>query len=95
MTPAKNSFENNAGKGKNAGNKDFPFLTMFLPFQKRFHHFRCIEIVICKYLNSFPNNKILDCSKLKAFADDKKIVTDNFKFVSRRAENIVGKGENA
>ena len=41
----------------------------------------------------FPNNKILDSSKLREFADD------NFKFdknggkFSERVENTVGKGE--
>ena len=34
-------------------------------------------------------------SKLKAFADDKFIVTQKVKFPCYRVENIVGKGENA
>ena len=46
-------------------------------------------------LNSLPNNKILDWSKLKAFADDKINVTENLKFVLRNVENIVEKGKNA
>ena len=42
--------------------------------------------------NSFPNNKILDWSKPKAFADDKIInVTENLEFVTGRKENIAGK----
>ena len=48
----------------------------------------------CKcHLNSLPNNKFLDCYKLKEFADD------NFKFdvngrkLSKQVENTVGKGE--
>ena len=45
-------------------------------------------------VNSLPNNKILDQSKFKAFADDKINVTKNLRFVSGREENIVGKGEN-
>ena len=45
--------------------------------------------------NSLPNNKILDQSKLKAFADDKITVTQKMKFAWRRVENIVGKEENA
>ena len=44
---------------------------------------------------SLPNNKILNKSKFKAFADEKKIVTQKLKFVSERIENIVGNGENA
>ena len=46
-------------------------------------------------VNSLPNDKILDRSKLKTFADDKINVTENLKFVFERVENIVGKGENA
>ena len=45
--------------------------------------------------NPLPNDKILDLSKLKAFADDKINVTQKFNFVFERIENIVGKGENA
>ena len=47
------------------------------------------------YFNSLPNDKILDLSKFKAFADDKVILTQKFKFVFGKVENIVGKGENA
>ena len=47
------------------------------------------------WYSSLPNNKILDWSKLKAFADDKIDVTEKFKFVLGRVGNIVGKGENA
>ena len=46
-------------------------------------------------LNSLPNIKILDWSRFKAFAEDKISVTQKFEFVYGRAENIVGKGENA
>ena len=45
--------------------------------------------------NSLPNNKILDWSKLKAYADDKINVTEKLKFVMGKVENFVGKGENA
>ena len=41
-----------------------------------------------------PNDKILDWSKLIAFADDKINVTEKVDFVLGRVENIVG-GENA
>ena len=53
---------------------------------------------LCKMFasfNSLPNDKILDWSRLKALADDKINVTEKLKFVLRRVENIVGKGENA
>ena len=46
-------------------------------------------------VNSLPNNKILDWSSLKAFADDKIKVTENLKFVYGRVENIVGIGGNS
>ena len=46
-------------------------------------------------INSFPNVKFLDWSKFKAFADDKIKVTEKLQFVYGRAENIVGKRENA
>ena len=46
-------------------------------------------------LNSLPNNKILDLSNFKAFADDNLRVAKMAKFVFDRVENIVGKGENA
>ena len=46
-------------------------------------------------LNPLPNDKILDWSKLKTFADDKIHVTEKLKFVLRKVEKIVGKGENA
>ena len=46
-------------------------------------------------INSLANNKILDQSKFRAFADHKINVTKEFNFFSGKAENIVGKGENA
>ena len=48
-----------------------------------------------KGFNSFPDDKNLTMSKLKAFADDKINVTYMIIFVFDRVENIVGKGENA
>ena len=46
-------------------------------------------------LNPLPNNKILDRSKLKAFAEDIINVNEVLKIGLGRIENIVGKGENA
>ena len=40
-------------------------------------------------------DKILALTKMKAFADNKIIVTQKSKFLLGRVENIVGKGENA
>ena len=45
-------------------------------------------------LNSLPNDKILDVTKLKAFADNKIDVAQLMISVFDREENIVGKGEN-
>ena len=45
--------------------------------------------------NSLPNDKILDWSKLKAFADNKINPTKQQAFFAGWVDNIVGKGENA
>ena len=45
--------------------------------------------------NILPNDRILDWSNLKAFADDTINVNRKFKFDMGRIGNIVGKGENA
>ena len=47
------------------------------------------------FVNPLPNDKFLDWSKLKAFADEKINATRKLNFVLGRVENIVGKGENA
>ena len=46
-------------------------------------------------INPLPNDKILDLTKLKAFADNKLNVAKIIIFLYDRAENTVGKGENA
>ena len=46
-----------------------------------------------KWFNPFPHNKILDLTKLKAFADDKLNVTKMVISVFDRVENMVGRGE--
>ena len=43
--------------------------------------------------NPFPHDKILDQTRLKAFADDKLNITKIVISVFDRVENIVGKGE--
>ena len=48
-----------------------------------------------KYTDSLPNDKYLDWSKLKAFADDKMNVGEKLIFMEEKIENIVGQGENA
>ena len=47
------------------------------------------------FFNPFPNDKILDYTKLKAFADDNSTLAEKMISVYDRIENIVGKGENA
>ena len=49
----------------------------------------------CHLVNFLQNDKILDRSKLKAFADNKIYVTEKLKFALGRVKNIVGKRENA
>ena len=46
-------------------------------------------------INSLPNDKILDWSKLKAFADGNFNIAKVMIFVCDRVENIIGKEENA
>ena len=47
------------------------------------------------FTNSLPNDKILDWSKLNAFAYNKINVNEKLKFSRGGVQNIVGKGENA
>ena len=67
--------------------------------------FTTSEIVVCELnfrqpkvfrltmVNPFPHDKILDQTKLKAFADNKLNVTKVIISVFDRVENVVGKGE--
>ena len=48
-----------------------------------------------KFINPLQNNKILDVTKLKAFADNKLNMTKTMISLFERVENSVGKGENA
>ena len=57
-----------------------------------------IDLLILYHMtefNSFPNDKILHWSKLKAFADNKFNFAKIMISVFDSLENIVGKGENA
>ena len=49
--------------------------------------------LLWEWVNSLPDYKFLDLSKLKAFSDEKIDVRENMKFVLGSMENIVGKGE--
>ena len=55
----------------------------------------CLQSIKMTSLNSLPNDKILDLSRLKALADDTINVSKKLKLVLGRVENILGKGENA
>ena len=48
-----------------------------------------------QHFNSLPNDKFLDLSKLKAFAEDVINVTEKLKYLLGRVDNIVGKREDA
>ena len=48
-----------------------------------------------RLFNALPDDKILDLTKLKAFANDKLNIAKMTVFLYDRVENIVGKGENA
>ena len=47
------------------------------------------------FFTPLPNDKFLDWSNLKTFADDEINVTEKMKFVFGQVENLLGKGENA
>ena len=62
--------------------------------------FRCnktesiLQTIIQMGRNSLPNDKVLDWSKLKAFADENLYVDQMMIYVFERVENV-GNGENA
>ena len=53
-----------------------------------------IYLFCSEKVNTLANDKILDQTKLKVFADDKSNVTKMIISVFDRVENIVGKGKN-
>ena len=59
---------------------------------KSYSSFVCI---LASTDHSLPNDKILDWSLWKAFADVKIDMTEKLKFVLGKIENIEGKGDNA
>ena len=78
-------------KVENAGQQHF--LLFRQCFQKAFSLVSLqLENIWLKF-NSLPNNKILDLSKLEAFADDKLKVAKIMKCLFDREENIVEIGE--
>ena len=80
-------------KGESAGLPAFsPFPTVF---PKGFFHGGVKSRDCVVKVNSLPNDKNLNQSKLKAFADDRINVNQKLKFDLGRVENIAGKGRNA
>ena len=77
--------ENTVGKGEIAYNEQFLIYPQC--FQK--------QGLVWERVNSLPNDKILDLSKLKAFADENSNEFQKLSFVLGGVKNIVGKGENA
>ena len=60
-----------------------------------FFHNVFYAVSILKSFNSLPNDKILDLTKLKAFADNKLYDTKMMISLFDREEKTEGKGENA
>ena len=50
-------------------------------------------VIVWEWVNSLPNNKILDCSKVKETADNKFKFYENGRMFFKLVENTVGKGE--
>ena len=55
----------------------------------------CYDVTVPASFKPFPNAKISDLTKLKAFADDKLNVAKRMISLFDRVENTVEKGENA
>ena len=102
------SFENTVGKGEIACNEQFLLFPVFSLFFKElsfiFTKFEIVvslsvgknlKFVVWERVNSLPNDKILDATKLKAFADDKINIAKMTISLHDRVENNVEKGENA
>ena len=73
------------------------FIQIQFIVSKYFQIEQVLSFSFCKkgYVNSLPNNKILNVTKLKAFVDDKLTVARMMIFLFDKVENTVGKGENA
>ena len=81
------------GKGEIARYEQFLLFPQC--FQKGCFQGASKGVVVWEWVNFWPNDKILEQSKFKTFADNKINVTKELKFVLGRSENIVGIGENS
>ena len=74
--------------------KDHRSISLLRPVKKYLWPLYCELPVFDTWMfNSVPNDKILDLSKLKPFADNKIKETQKLKFAFGRVEKVVGKGE--
>ena len=88
--------ENTVGKGEIARYEQFLIFPQC--FQKVCFRGASKGVLVREWVelfNSLPNDRILNWSKLKAFAEDKIKASQNMKFVLRSVENIEGKEESA
>ena len=74
--------ENIVGKGEIARYEQF--LLFPLCFQKACFPGASKGVIVWEWVNSLPDNKILDWSKFEAFAENKINVTEKLKFVFRK-----------
>ena len=55
----------------------------------------CVSFISERELNTLPDDKIYDLSKLEAFADDNSNMAQMLGFVKEMVENVVGNGKHA
>ena len=71
-----------------------PFPTFFsILFKKVYHQSQYTCLPHMYAFNPFPNDKILDSSKLGEFSDNNFKFDENGRMFFKRVENTVGKGE--
>ena len=77
------------GKGEIARHEQFLLFPQC--FQKACFPGASKGVIVWEWVNPFPHDKILDATKLKAFAENKLNATKMIISVFDRIENIVGK----
>ena len=86
--------ENTVGKGEIARYEQFLLFPQC--FQKACCQGASKGVIVWGWVNPLPNDKFLDVPEFKAFVDDQlKVAEMTIFFFFDRAENTVGKGENA
>ena len=84
--------ENTVGKGEIARYEQFLLFPQC--FQKACSPGASKGAIVCEWINTLPNDKFLDMTKLKAFTDDKLNIAKMTISLCDRFENTVGKEEN-